>query len=212
MSWPRPHRRPGSSARLIRLTDGHLPLTAFDFAVLLVVGLSVLVSLVRGASREALAMACWLGAGAIAWYGFGHARELAQKTIETAWLADLAAFCVVFIVPLIGFKVVAAILADHLPGGGLGDVDRAAGPGVRRRARGGDRVRRLSRPVARDRAGRAARLGPRSLRPALRAEGAGLLQRLLPEQVAERSKVAAGSASAAPASSLAERAKELAGQ
>ena len=189
----------------------NLPLTAFDFAVLLVVGLSVLVSLVRGASREALAMACWLGAGAIAWYGFGHARELAQKTIETAWLADLAAFCVVFIVPLIGFKVVAAILADHLPGGGLGVVDRAAGLAFGA-ARGAVIVCAvylgLSLAIAPGEQ-------PGWVREAFVLpyvqQGAGLLQRLLPEQVAERSKVAAGSAWQR-GEQLGRRAKELAGQ
>jgi hypothetical protein len=68
-----------------------LPLTAFDVAVLIVIALSVLISLMRGVTREALSLACWLGASAVAWYGFGYARELARQTIETDWLADAAA-------------------------------------------------------------------------------------------------------------------------
>ena len=68
-----------------------LPLTAFDVAALLVVGLSVLVAYLRGAIRELLTIATWLGAGVVAFYGFPYARELARRTMETEWLADAAA-------------------------------------------------------------------------------------------------------------------------
>jgi membrane protein required for colicin V production len=104
-----------------------LPLTAFDVAVLIVIALSVLISLMRGVTREALSLACWLGASAVAWYGFGYARELARQTIETDWLADAAALGVVFVVPLVAFKLVAAMLAERLPGGGFGVLDRTLG-------------------------------------------------------------------------------------
>jgi membrane protein required for colicin V production len=169
----------------------HLPLTAFDVAVLVVVGLSVLVSMVRGAAREALAIACWLGAGAVAWYGFGYARELAQKTIATAWLADLAAFCVVFIVPLIGFKLIAALLADHLPGGRLGVVDRLAGVAFGA-ARGAVIVCAvylgLSMAIAPDE--QPAWVRQALVLPYVR-EGAGLLRRFVPADVARNTKAAA---------------------
>ena len=105
----------------------NLPLTAFDVAVVFVVSLSVLISLMRGAARETLTAASWLGAGVVAWYGFGYARELARQTIETGWLADAAAFGAAFVLPLVGFKIVAAMLSDHVPGGGIGVIDRIAG-------------------------------------------------------------------------------------
>jgi membrane protein required for colicin V production len=104
-----------------------IALTAFDVAVLLVVGLSVLVAYLRGAIRELLTLATWLGAGVVAFYGFPYARELARRTMETEWLADAVALCVAFVVPLIGFKVAAAVLADHIPGGQVETVDRIAG-------------------------------------------------------------------------------------
>ncbi len=172
----------------------HLPLTAFDIAVLAVVGLSVLVSMARGAAREALAIACWLGAGLVAWYGFGYARELAAKTIATAWLADVAAFCVVFIVPLIAFKVVAAILVEHLPGGRLGLIDRLGGMAFGA-ARGAVIVCAaylcLSMAIAPDEQ-------PAWVRQALVLpyvqEGAGLLRRFVPANVASNGKAAAEAA------------------
>lgn len=104
-----------------------LPLTAFDVAILLVVGISGLLALVRGATREALTMAAWVGALVVAYYGFGYVRELAQKTIEMHWVADIVAVLVVFVVPLIGFKTVASVLSDQVSDGGFSIADRLVG-------------------------------------------------------------------------------------
>jgi membrane protein required for colicin V production len=105
----------------------HLPLTAFDVAILLIVGISGVLALVRGATREALTMAAWVGALVVAYYGFGYVRELTQKTIETHWVADVVAILVVFVVPLIGFKTVAAVLSDQVSEGGFSFADRIVG-------------------------------------------------------------------------------------
>jgi len=104
-----------------------LPLTAFDVAILLIVGISGLLALVRGAAREALTMAAWVGALVVAYYGFGYVRELTQKTIEMHWVADIVAVLVVFVVPLIGFKTVASVLADQVSDGGFSFADRIVG-------------------------------------------------------------------------------------
>ena len=103
------------------------PLTAFDVAALAVIGLSVLVGFLRGVIKETLTIATWVGAGVLAFLAFPYARELARRTIETQWLADAAALCVVFLVPLIALKVAAEVVADHIPGGTLGSVDRFVG-------------------------------------------------------------------------------------
>ena len=103
------------------------PLTAFDLAALAVIGLSVLIGFLRGVVKETLTIATWLGAGVIAFFAFPYARELARRTIETPWMADAAALCVVFVVPLIALKVAAEVVADHIPGGTLGSVDRLTG-------------------------------------------------------------------------------------
>ena len=106
----------------------NLSLTAFDVVALAIVALSALLSLVRGATREALTIASWLGAIVAAWYGYGYAQDLARMTIETAWLADAAALVVVLVVPLILLKVLATMLADRLPEqGAFGTVDRIGG-------------------------------------------------------------------------------------
>jgi membrane protein required for colicin V production len=185
--------------------------TLFDLAVLLVVGLSVLVSLARGATREALAIACWVGAGAVAWYGFADVRELARKTIETEWLADIAAFCIVFIVPLIGFKLVAAMLADRLPGGRVAVVDRVAGAAFGA-ARGAVIVCAVYLGLS---VVLAPEQQPAWIRQALVLpyvrEGAGLLQRFVPEDLARNGKAAADLARQR-GGRLGEAARELAKQ
>jgi membrane protein required for colicin V production len=104
-----------------------LPFTAFDIAVLLIVGISGLLALVRGATREALTMAAWVGALVVAYYGFGPIRELAQQTIEVRWIGDVVALVVVFVVPLVAFKTVASALSDHVAEGGFGLADRLVG-------------------------------------------------------------------------------------
>jgi membrane protein required for colicin V production len=101
--------------------------TAFDIAAVAVIGLSVLIAFLRGFLRETLTILTWVGAGVAAYFAFPYARELARRTIETEWLADAAALCVVFVVPLIALKVAAALVADHIPGGTLGTIDRLAG-------------------------------------------------------------------------------------
>jgi membrane protein required for colicin V production len=103
------------------------PLTTFDLVALGVIALSVLIGFLRGVIRETLTIVVWVGAGLVAFYAFPYARELARRTIETEWMADAAALCVVFVVPLIAFKVAAAAAADHIPDGTLGTVDRFAG-------------------------------------------------------------------------------------
>jgi membrane protein required for colicin V production len=176
---------------------GGLPLTAFDVAVLGVVGLSILVALVRGAIRELLSLATWIGTVVIAYLAFPYVRELAARTIDEAWMADAAALAVVVVVPLIGLKLVASILANHVPGGLFGTFDRITGVAFGA-VRGAVLVS-------------AAYLGMTMLLPAdeqppwikearLRApvaRGAELLRGLVPEQVEARGRRAVGEAEAA---------------
>lgn len=104
-----------------------MPFTLFDLAVVLVIVASTLLAMFRGLAREALTVLAWAGAIAIAWYGFEAVQGVAQQTIDTPWLADTAALIVVFVVPLILLKIVAAVLAEQIPTGWVGRVDRSAG-------------------------------------------------------------------------------------
>ena len=168
-----------------------LPLTAFDVAVLIVVALSVLISLMRGVTREALSIASWIGAGLLAWYGFGYAQELARQTIETNWLADAAALGLVLVVPLIGFKLLAAMIADRLPGGSIGVLDRVLGMAFGA-ARGAviASVAYLGLTMALAPDEQPDWMREALVRPYVQ-EGAELLRRLMPETLAARTRDAA---------------------
>jgi membrane protein required for colicin V production len=161
-------------------------LTAFDVAALLVVGLSMLVAWLRGAIREVLTIAVWLGAGVVAFYGFPYARELARQTIEREWLADAAALCVVFVVPLIAFKVVGALVTDRVPGGHAEMADRVVGAAFG--------LARGALVVCLAYLGLTILVAPEDHPPWVRdavvlpyvKDGAALLHRLMPEDVAAR--------------------------
>ncbi|HSA82145.1 MAG TPA: CvpA family protein, partial [Geminicoccaceae bacterium] len=163
-----------------------LPLTAFDVAVLLIVGLSVLISLMRGVTQDVLITASWVGAGVITYYGFGHARGLARQTIETGLLADAAAFGLVFIVPLVGFKLLAAAIADRLPDGRIGALERV-GAMVFGVARGAVivSVAYLFLPVVWDRDEQPDWIREAMVLPYVQ-DGAELLQPFVPQSIAER--------------------------
>jgi membrane protein required for colicin V production len=102
-------------------------MSGFDLVVLVVIVLSTLFGFLRGLTRESLTVAAWIGALAAAYYGFGAARALAHQTIETGWLADGGALVLVFVVPLIVFKILGAVFADRVSEGWLGPLDHWLG-------------------------------------------------------------------------------------
>jgi membrane protein required for colicin V production len=102
-------------------------LTWFDAAVAGIVLVSTLLAWVRGAVREFLTIAAWVGAGVFAWHAFVPVQALAKETIETPWIADTAALIVVFVVPLVVLKVLAAVLAEQLSQGWAHSLDRGVG-------------------------------------------------------------------------------------
>jgi membrane protein required for colicin V production len=104
-----------------------LPLTALDLAVAAVVGLSTLVALARGAVREVTGMLAWIGALVVAWFAFGPARPLVKEAVGNDLVTDLATVALVFLVPLLAFKILGGLLAKAVSGTGLGLADRVLG-------------------------------------------------------------------------------------
>jgi len=103
------------------------PLTALDLAVLVVVGLSAIVALARGAVREIVGLFAWIAAFVAAWFGFEPVRPIVKEALGHDLLVDLATVGLVFLVPLIAFKILGAMLVRAASGGGIGVVDRALG-------------------------------------------------------------------------------------
>jgi membrane protein required for colicin V production len=106
-----------------------LPFTAFDYAVIAVVALSALLALARGAVREILGLASWIGAIAVAFVAFERVRPLVGAHLKEPLIADAATLAIVFIVPFVAFKILAAIIAGLVSASPLGPFDRLLGLG-----------------------------------------------------------------------------------
>jgi membrane protein required for colicin V production len=85
-------------------------MTSFDYGVLLIIGISIVVSMMRGAVREVLAIAGWLVAIYIAKTYAIELVPLLPTDIPTEALKILAAYVIVFF----GVLVVASLLTIAL--------------------------------------------------------------------------------------------------
>jgi membrane protein required for colicin V production len=102
-------------------------MTLFDYAVLAVTGFSVLLGVLRGLSREVIALAAWViafvAAGAL---GDDVAPLLAQQITDESWRM-LAAVVAVFFAALIVMSLIAMMVSRLIKSAGLGVEDRALG-------------------------------------------------------------------------------------
>lgn len=102
-------------------------MTAFDYAVLLIIGFSVLVSVMRGAVREILALASWIAAfWAASIYTPWLAGELPEAVPGEA-LPLLAAFVILFLGMLLLMSLLTIALSELVKKIGLSTLDRGMG-------------------------------------------------------------------------------------
>ena len=102
-------------------------MTLFDHTVLTVTGFSVLLGLLRGFTREVIALASWaLAFLAASIYGSDAAALLARQIPDDSWRV-LAAFAAVFFVVLIVMSVIALLASKLIKSAGLGFEDRLLG-------------------------------------------------------------------------------------
>ncbi|MFO1036439.1 MAG: CvpA family protein [Geminicoccaceae bacterium] len=101
--------------------------TFLDLGILAVVLISALLALGRGLVREVLSLASWIGAAIVAILFFAKVQPLARDAIANTTLADLAAFGVVFVVPLIAFRITAGVIADIVGASPFRGLDRLGG-------------------------------------------------------------------------------------
>jgi membrane protein required for colicin V production len=102
-------------------------MTLFDYAVLTVIGLSIIVSVVRGFAREALSLLGWVIAFFAANALSGIAAEWLTPLIKDGAVRVFAAFVTIFIVTLILMSLFAMAMSRMLKGAGLGLEDRLIG-------------------------------------------------------------------------------------
>ena len=102
-------------------------MTAFDYAVLIIIGSSVVLSVVRGFSREVLALAGWVIAFLTANALSGIVSEWLAPFIRDGSLRALTAFVSIFVVTLIVVSLLGMMVSRLLKRAGLGLEDRLLG-------------------------------------------------------------------------------------
>jgi len=102
-------------------------MTLIDHAVLVILGFSVLLSVLRGLVREVLALAAWVIAAVTAWLFGGKAAALMPEEIPGDELRALTAAVVVFVAVLLAMSLVAVAVSQLVKSSGLGTEDRVLG-------------------------------------------------------------------------------------
>jgi membrane protein required for colicin V production len=104
-------------------------MTLLDIVVIAIIGLSVLLSVIRGLVREVLALAAWAMAFCAANVLAGKVLPWMPEAFESEELRLLAAFVSVFIAVLIAMSLLAMLASKLVKNAGLGMEDRLLGAG-----------------------------------------------------------------------------------
>lgn len=98
-----------------------------DLAIVALLGLSILIGVLRGVTREVLGIAGWVGALAVVFYGLPLFRPLGRQYIQSPMLADAIVAVILFILSLAVFIVISRTLSQRVKGSLLGGLDRTLG-------------------------------------------------------------------------------------
>ncbi|WP_159713163.1 CvpA family protein [Geminicoccus flavidas] len=107
---------------------GSLPeLTAFDLGVIAIVLVSAVLALARGFVRELMTLLTWGGAVLTAIWLWTPVREIVAGAVAQSLVVDAITAVLVFLVPLIIYKLVASMLVRGVDDSGLSGIDRLLG-------------------------------------------------------------------------------------
>lgn len=102
-------------------------MTGFDYTVFIIIGLCIIVSMMRGAVREALSIIGWLVAFYVAKTYAAQLTPLLPQDIPSDALRVLAAFSILFLGVLLIFSLLSIALSSLLKKIGLGWLNRFFG-------------------------------------------------------------------------------------
>jgi len=102
-------------------------MTWFDYTVIAIVGISVVLSLIHGLVREIFSLVSWVAAFVVAQIYVTDVAQLLPPTLSNPSLRLLIGFIAVFITTLLIMTLVAIALSKLIRTAGLGFVDRALG-------------------------------------------------------------------------------------
>lgn len=102
-------------------------MTVFDYAVLIVIGVSILLSVMRGFLREVMALLSWVVAFWVANLYTAPFAPMLPASIPTPELRLLAAFVALFLATLLVMTLISITVGHFLKAIGIGPWDRALG-------------------------------------------------------------------------------------
>jgi membrane protein required for colicin V production len=102
-------------------------MTLFDYAVLGILGISILLSVMRGFLREVMALLSWVVALWLATIYAGEVAAMLPQSIPTQQLRLLAAYALVFFLVLLVMTLLSITIGQFLKVLGIGPWDRALG-------------------------------------------------------------------------------------
>jgi membrane protein required for colicin V production len=102
-------------------------MTTFDYGILAIIGVSVLLSLMRGFLREMIGLVAWLVAFYVAQRYSVEVAPLLPQTMPNESLRMLAAFAAVFLCALLVTSLLGISLYALVRNVGLGPFDRTLG-------------------------------------------------------------------------------------
>lgn len=102
-------------------------MTLFDYAVLLIIGISILLSVMRGVVREVLALLSWVAAFFVAKTYVGDVVPYLPQVIPNDALRMLAAFVALFLGSLLLMSLLSIAASELIKTLGLGAVDKGLG-------------------------------------------------------------------------------------
>ncbi|MGA0025558.1 MAG: CvpA family protein [Burkholderiales bacterium] len=102
-------------------------MTVLDYAVLAIIGFSIVLSIIRGLVREVLALAAWALAFVAAWLFGGEVAVLMPAEIPSTELRVLAGFAATFFAVLLAMSLIAMAVSQVVKSAGLSVEDRMLG-------------------------------------------------------------------------------------
>lgn len=98
-----------------------------DLIIIALLGISILIGILRGATREILGIAGWVGAFATVFYGLPLFRPLGRHYIHNPTIADAVIAGLLFILSLAVFIIISRMISTKVKGSLLGGLDRSLG-------------------------------------------------------------------------------------
>jgi membrane protein required for colicin V production len=102
-------------------------MTWIDYAVIAIVGISILLSVIHGLVREILSLAAWVVAFVVAQMYATGAASLFSPALTSPPLRLFAGFVAVFLTVLVAMTLLAIAVSRLIRTAGLGFADRALG-------------------------------------------------------------------------------------